>query len=341
MSVAPIGDAFKSHRAEREAIAQAVLDEIPRFGGPAPGTLRSVDGQVLHASRSRPVVRWDITDASAAGTTTRSVVGKVYTKGGGAAAYDLLSHLRRSGFGGAFDVPDAVGYVARRKLLLQSEAPKNTLHDGLADLGASAGDVYRAGQWLARLHAVTGTNLRPLAADFEAAKAEQYITALAPVKPHLTRRLREIQAELLPILVAAETGELVPTHGDFQQKNVHVDAERIVVIDFDRAALAPAARDLGHFIGQALTMAASAGHPFEGPARDWAFALLDGYVAAGGSAEAVEAAPAYVARTFLEVLFYRLVVRPVRDDSFAADWVAECSSWLERCAPSVQASVAR
>lgn len=336
MSVAPLGEVFKSHRAEREAIAQAVADEVPQFDAPAPGVVRSVDCQVLHASRSRPVVRWLITDVDGPHTSTRSVVGKVYNKGGGAAAYDLLTHLRNAGFGGAFDIPEAIGYVARRKLLLQSEAPSTTLHDGMADLVGSVGDVYRAGQWLARLHAVTGTNLRPLAADFETAKAEQYITALAPVKPALTRRLRAIQQQLMPILAAAEAGDLVPTHGDFQQKNVHIDRDRVVVIDFDRAALAPAARDLGHFIGQALTMAASAGHPFEGPARDWAFALLDGYLAAGGSTEAVEAAPAYVARTFLEVLFYRLVVRPMRDDSFAAAWVDECAAWLERSAAVVR-----
>ena len=40
------------------------------------------------------------------------------------------------------------------------------------------------------------------------------------------------------------------THGDFQPKNIHLDRSRLVVIDFDRAAWAPAGRDLGHFIGQ-------------------------------------------------------------------------------------------
>ena len=38
----------------------------------------------------------------------------------------------------------------------------------------------------------------------------------------------------------------------------------------------------------------------------------------------------HVARTFLEVLFYRLVVRPVRDPSFAPAWVEACAGWLDR-----------
>lgn len=328
MSAVPVEETIESPRAQRAAIACAVRDELPPFDDPAPGWTRSVTGEVLHASRSRPVVRWIVTDTCATETTEFSVVGKVYGRGGGAAAFDLLMRLRRGGFGGAFDVPEAIAYLPDRKLLLQSEAPPNTLHDGLADLAASIDDVHRTGQWLARLHAVEGTNLRPLAADFEAAKAEQYISALSDLDPALTRPLRRIQDDLMVALAASGAGDLVVTHGDFQQKNVHVDRDRIVVIDFDRAALAPAARDLGHFVGQALTMAASAGHSFEGPAREWALALFDGYLAAGGSPLAVEQSSAYVARTFLEVLFYRLVVRPMRDVSFVGDWVTECTGWL-------------
>lgn len=321
---------ISANKAARLAIAAAVLEEIPALPSAAPGTVRSVGGEVLHASRSRPVVRWDVADHGPDGTTRFSVVGKVYNKGGGDAAHALLATLRCSGFGGAFDVPIPLGWVAGRRLLLQSLAPAATLYDRMADLLASLPDVHRTGQWLARLHTVTDTDLHPLDPGFEAGKAEEYLARLTPAQPHLRWALRGIADRMLPRLQAAADGPLVPTHGDFQPKNVHLDAERVVVIDFDRAALAPAARDLGHFVGQALTMAAAAGHPFDGAAADWADAMLEGYLAAGGCPRAVQAAPAYVARTFLEVLFYRLVVRPVRDDSFAADWVAAAESWLDR-----------
>jgi hypothetical protein len=81
-------------------------------------------------------------------------------------------------------------------------------------------------------------------------------------------------------------------------------------------------------------MAAARSQGFDATARAWCDALLDGYVQEGGS-QAVEATPAYVSRTFLEVLFYRLVVRPVADGSFAAQWLDECDAWLDQCPQAV------
>lgn len=328
MSVAPVGDAA-SARQRREAVASAVLAEPPPLPGPAPGTVRTFAGEVLHASRSRPVVRWVVTDTSAEGTHRFRVVGKVYGKGGGQQAHALLVRLRECGFEGPYAVPQPLGWVESRQLLLQSEAPANTLYDGLSDLNRSLPDVRRAGAWLARFHSVPEPGLSPLPGDFEAGKAEEYVSRLCQVQPYLTWQLREIQRRLLPLLEAAPESGVVPTHGDYQPKNLHLDPERFVVIDFDRAALAPAARDLGHFVGQALTMAAAGGHPSDRAAH-WATAIIDSYLRAGGSARAVAATPAYVARTFLEVLFYRLVVRPVRDPSFAGEWLDACAQWLER-----------
>jgi len=100
----------------------------------------------------------------------------------------------------------------------------------------------------------------------------------------------------------------------------------VVVIDLDRAASAPAARDLGHFVGQTRTMAASR-HGSLDVADRWIVAFVEGYLGAGGSTEAVAAAPPYVARTFAEVLFYRLVVRPVGSTTFVRSWL---DAW-ERC----------
>ena len=105
-----------------------------------------------------------------------------------------------------------------------------------------------------------------------------------------------------------------------------------MVIDFDRAAYAPAARDIGHFIGQTLTMGASR-HGHLGATATWLDAFLHGYAAGGGEPAAAAAAPAYVARTFAEVLFYRLVVRPMPDRSFVPTWLDVCEHSLESMVP--------
>jgi aminoglycoside phosphotransferase (APT) family kinase protein len=173
-----------------------------------------------------------------------------------------------------------------------------------------------------------------LAADFEQLKLTEYTAALAGLLPQSAARLGGLRdATVAALARAANTGAggpLVVTHGDFQPKNIHLDQHRVVVIDFDRAARAPAARDLGHFIGQTLTMGASR-HGNLAAAGPWAEAFLDGYADGGGGA-AVRSAPAYVARTFAEVLFYRLVVRPVSDTSFLPDWLDAWEAAVETAA---------
>jgi hypothetical protein len=48
----------------------------------------------------------------------------------------------------------------------------------------------------------------------------------------------------------------------------------------------------------------------------------------------VAAAPAYVARTFAEVLYYRLVVRPVNDRSFVPAWLEAWGRLLDQAGVS-------
>lgn len=299
----------------------------PGEAAPVPSVpVHVVTRSVVHASRSRPVVRWTVAlDGGLPAPAPLAVIGKGYRAGGGEQAWRLLDSLRRAGFDDpGYQVPAPYGFDPARRLLAQEEAPPATLHSLLdGDLRAAAPEAGRAGGWLARLHAVRGVQAPDLAADFERLKLSEYSAALARLLQHDAGRLAELTAATLAALERAgdgTAGRAVVTHGDFQPKNIHLDARRIVVIDFDRAALAPAARDLGHFIGQTLTMGASR-HGDLSAAAPWVEAFLAGYSGAGGDPGAVRAAPAYVARTFAEVLFYRLVVRPVKDPSFVPDWL--------------------
>jgi hypothetical protein len=112
---------------------------------------------------------------------------------------------------------------------------------------------------------------------------------------------------------------------------MQLDQHRGVVIVFDRAARAPAARAIGRVCGQTLTMGASRPGDREA-ARPWVEACLAGDAGGGGAAVAVRSAPAYVARTFAEVVFYRLVVRPVSDTSFVPDWLDAWEAAVEAAA---------
>jgi hypothetical protein len=308
--------------AQRQAAAETLLASPPPLDALPPGRAQVLTRSVVHASRSRPVVRWTVSLDSGSGTSTLlAVIGKGYRAGGGEQAWRLLRSLRQAGFDASeFMVPAPYGFDPSRQLLSQEEAPSTTLHSLLnGDPRSAAPEAGRAGRWLARLHHVRGVQAPDLAADFERLKLAEYAAALAGLLPRAAARVAELTTATIEELARVD-GPHVLTHGDFQPKNIHLDRYRFVVIDFDRAAWAPAGRDLGHFIGQTLTMGASR-HGNLTAAVPWVEAFLEGYSAAGGDEGAVRSVPAYVARTFAEVLFYRLVVRPVRDSSFVPDWL--------------------
>ncbi|WP_222267307.1 phosphotransferase [Modestobacter marinus] len=315
------GPAAQARRAERLAIAASLLESPPPLEELGPGRVVVRAGSVVHPSRSRPVVRWELTVDAGSGPAPLAVIGKGYRKGGGEEAGRLLRQLRRAGFDHPrLQVPAPFGFDPVRRVLAQEEAPPTTLRSLLdGDPGRAAPVVAQVGRWLARLHGVTGVDVPVLVEDFERGKLTEYASALAEVLPHAEDRLRSLTERTLDGL-ARDTGPRVVTHGDFQPGNIHLGGNRVVVIDFDRAAYAPAARDLGHFIGQTLTMGASR-HGSLDAATPWVGAFLRGYATAGGDRAAVAAASTYVARTFAEVLFYRLVVRPMRDWSFVPAWL--------------------
>ncbi len=328
--MSPTEIATEDRMRSNHALAAAVVAELPPLPPPALGLWRIVAGEVLNTSRSGPVVRWIITDRGEDDVEQFSIVGKVYDTGGGAAAHALLTRLAEENFGGPYDLARSLGYLPDRSLLLQTGAPPDTLHSLLADPATGRSAVRRTGGWLARLHAVADSDLAPLPADFEAIRTSDFVDGISAVHPELSADLDRLREGILPALANAAAGALVLTHGDLQPKNVHCDADRVVVVDFDRAALAPAARDLGHFIGRSLTSAAALGQDFDGPIACWQRELTKGYLSEGGALEALPAVPAYVARTVLEVLHQRLVVRPTCDLSTARYWLQAASTCVER-----------
>ena len=331
-TTAGAGTTSELRRAERLATAEALLTHPPPLQALGPVRVDVLGGSVVHASRSRPVVRWALRVHAASGPAPLAVIGKGYLRGGGEEAWRLLHQLRRAGLDHpGLQVPRPYGFDPSRRLLAQEEAPPTTLRALLdGDLVAIPSAVARVGAWLARLHSLTRVDVPVLSDDFERRKLGEYFDALAAEVPAAAGRLAGLTARTVDALTGA--GPRVVTHGDFQPGNIHLDGGRVVVIDFDRAASAPAARDVGHFIGQTLTMGASR-HGHLGAAASWVDAFLLGYTAAGGDGSAVAAAPAYVARTFAEVLFYRLVVRPMPDRSFVPEWLDAWEQSLDAVAP--------
>jgi hypothetical protein len=286
--------------------------------------------QVLQASRSRPVLRYhvDYVDHGTKRSVEKIVIGKAYYRGEGTRTYDVMRELWLSGFADDPDlrIAEPLAWVPELELLLQAPAPGHALYERLNDPDGALDEVRATGRWLAKLHATPGGTIEPLPADHETRKLTTYSAELAKVLPGSAVRIAALTASVLEALSAAEFAAPVPTHGDYQPKNIYVADGLVTVIDWDRVALAHPARDLGHFLGQSMTMSFSRTGSFAAIAA-WNEAFLDGYRQGGATVDA--ALPAYLARTFLEILYYKLVVKPVKDPSFVPAWLDECERWID------------
>ncbi|MFP5371823.1 MAG: phosphotransferase family protein, partial [Actinomycetes bacterium] len=218
-----------------------------------------------------------------------------------------------------------LAYLSGPRLLLQTLAAGPSLYRFLDDLPAGARAVTMTGRWLAKLHNVRlGDGSELLDPVREAARLATFRDALVTACPWAATRVSRLVEQVTTDGTA--TGPLVPTHGDFQPKNVHVIADRVTVIDFDRFALAEPARDLGHFVAQSMTMSYVRTGSFDA-VQAWNRAFLDAYVAEAPPRALAGMAVATV-RSMLEILYYKLVVRPVRDASFLGAWLDECDRCL-------------
>lgn len=310
---------------DREVDGKGVLAALESMGW----SVQGLRGEVLRPSRYRPVFRYRVecTGADGGGAVERILIGKADYRRGGEATFAFMRRLWDAGLGGgrASTIPEPIAYLDDLAILVQTEAPGRCLHEWL--VAGDLGPARAAGRWLGGLH---HTRLDggdgELPADFEERKLSRYCDELSEVFPALAGRLPGVVGATLAALASVGEGVRVPTHGDYQPKNIYVDGEHVTVIDWDRAALACPARDVGHFIGQSLTMSYSKTGTFD-RGRAWNAAFLAGYGQVGvGTMPA--GLSAYVARTLVEVLYYKLVVKPVADASFVPVWLDELDAAL-------------
>ena len=291
--------------------------------GPAAGIRR----RVLKESSGRPVVQYRYTRGEGATATRDTVVAKGYYRGDGAATFVAMERLWRAGFSEdvRLSMPKPLAYLTGPRLLLQTRAAGSSLYRFLDDLPAGISAVKMTGRWLAKLHNIPLTDGPLLNPVREQERLVNFRDALTVACPADAARIRDL-SDGVDIGRETSVAPLVPTHGDFQPKNVHTLGRRVSVIDFDRFAVAEPARDLGHFVAQSMTMSYVRTGSFEAIA-EWNRSFLDAYAVSAPSGALTGLAVATV-RSMLEILYYKLVVRPVRDPSFLGAWLDECDRCL-------------
>lgn len=184
--------------------------------------------------------------------------------------------------------------------------------------GPADGLLRTTGAALAALHAGDPSRLPAGLADEDVAAVGAAATTLRDLLPHRTRRIERLALRLGGALHALPT-TVRPRHGDFSADQVLVTGDRVTVVDLDRAAAGDPAADPSLFAATALRVAVS-GALRPAAARSQAAALVDGYVAAGGT-DPEARMPVWTAAWLL-----RLAAEPFR---FRADgWAAQSEELL-------------
>jgi hypothetical protein len=255
-------------------------------------------------------------------------IGKGYYRGHGEETFDFMSQLWSDGFGSdrSLTIPEPVAWLPELSLLLQGRAPGKSLYSYMDNPLTGVDHARLAGRWLAKLHGSVVETAPQFGREEEETKIRKYTAVLAEARPEFADDFQALGKNILHSLEDINFAEQVPTHGDYQPKNIYILGRKATVIDFDRFAFAPAARDVGHFIGQCMTMSYVRTGGFD-VIKAWNDGFLEEYNRASAP-KVLRGLPFFIARTFVEVLYYKLFVRPVKDPYFVPHWLEECERWL-------------
>jgi aminoglycoside phosphotransferase (APT) family kinase protein len=204
------------------------------------------------------------------------VYGKVYADAAGPRRQDLLAALHRA-VSSDVRVPRPLGYVPRIRMSLCDVVPGRAAR--LADARERISGVVAAARTASVLHAapVVPPTSRTFAADVTALRRQ--LIAIRPVWPDVVAQLI---AALTDVYAQAKHAPALPPtfcHGDFTPAQVLIDQTGFGVVDFDAAAVAEPALDLGRFLAYLRFALAKTGSQV-GPALAQAF--LSAYAEAAG-----------------------------------------------------------
>jgi hypothetical protein len=189
--------------------------------------------------------------ARAAHVERRQVMGKFYSDGVGAAAYETLWQLRNNGFGaGRFLVPRLLGYDTDHRLLLLDWAHGESLASRLDASSVAWESVTAAAAWLVRLHGCGVT----CGGHYT---RSQHLRTLTGWTHQLTERYpegRRLLAEL-QTAISERSHELSdwtpgPTHRDFSPEHLVSTGVQLVGLDLDEFCQYDPLYDVAHFTAQ-------------------------------------------------------------------------------------------
>jgi hypothetical protein len=180
----------------------------------------------------------------------------------------------------------------------------------------------QVGVALAELHHQRLKRLQTVSCAAEALDVMELVSDLCYLQPGLTGHLKTLSRTIADGLVQIPQ-QWCSTHGDFKPDQVLVEGDRITLIDFDRAARAHPARDLGSFLAQ-LDYQHLWGDLDDSRHRRAAAGLLQGYATQGTALDPE------TLRLYTALSLFKLLPEPFRYR--APDWPTRMEKllhWIE------------
>ena len=271
-------------------LVQSVLPDAGYPGATVTGCLPDVV-RYKPGSRCTVVVHVDYECRDGAAPPPSPVVLKTHQAEKGRTAWAAMSALweRREAWDDALAMAEPLAYLPQSRILVQGPVPERcTLKDLArraftghreADLAELRGELGRTGRALAAVHRSGATYERTATVEMELAEIQEVVDRLALTVPRLHGAGRALLDRLGELAAALPPDPVVPAHHDFRPAQVLLHGGRVGFIDFDGAAMAEPALDLGRFRAKlrdiGISALAARGDPMSGPALDENLRLQD------------------------------------------------------------------
>ncbi|MBP1155870.1 MULTISPECIES: aminoglycoside phosphotransferase family protein [unclassified Paenibacillus] len=182
-----------------------------------------------------------------------AVIGKVYSRTEtGNDCYHLMQYVWNHGMDTDpyYTIVRPLAFVSHLRLFLMSKAPGKTLDDYIHTAQDGKQGAYLAANWLARLHSIPPSQIQNNKRTRSGADIGRFVHELETAVPNKSSSFRSIYNRLLVQSGKPWTGQPVFLHGDFHPKNVFLDEERVVAIDFDHHFAGDPAWDVAYLACQ-------------------------------------------------------------------------------------------
>ncbi|HEX6151175.1 phosphotransferase [Nocardioides sp.] len=276
---------------EPEAAAGLLRRVLPAAGydaavvGCLPDVVRYKPG-----SRCTVVVHVDYETSNGGARPPSPVVLKTHQGDKGGTAWEAMSALwdRQQAWRGSVIMAEPLAFLPEERILVQGPVPERCTLKDLARRAFAAGEplltelrdeLTKTARALSAVHDSGAVYGRTATLDQEITEIHEVIDRLAHTVPKLEGAGAALMARLSDVAATVPADPVVAAHHDFRPAQVLLHEGRVGFIDFDGAAMAEPALDVGRFRAKlrdiGISALAASGQPMTGPALDENLRLQD------------------------------------------------------------------